>query len=408
MDITERLRRLRTAEEEHRHQAMLEEAESLAHVGSWCWDAASDSAVFSAEGCRIWGIPVDSPPHPIDRFMDRIEAEDRPVLEDAVRQAIAAQREFDVVVRTLRDGKTRLVRHRGWVTQREADKVVRLCGTIEDVTDRKATEEQGKQLHHMEELNEFKSQFIGMVAHDLNNVLTPMRLNLQLASDETAKGGTNRKPLDRLRGNLERLSGFLADLLDASRLQSGHLDLDMKAFDLAESVRQTVDALRPEAEERGLALVFDAPAKLAVTADRRRMEQVTTNLLSNAFKFTPRGGTVRVELKPTADGASLIVADTGPGVAAGDLERIFQPFTRLLNTPQGNHTGTGLGLYISRGIIEQHGGRIWCESQGEGKGASFCISLPLTAPAKGLRPESGGPQSRDASSGLDASAFGSL
>jgi signal transduction histidine kinase len=388
MDITERLDRLRSAEALHRRQAMLEEAEALAHVGSWEWDVAGDSAVVSAEGGRIWGISVDSPPHPIDQFIRRIEAEDRPIIEDAIQRAIDDGEEFDVVVRILRDGKTRLVRHRGRVTQRKDGKAVRLAGTIEDVTDRKAAEEQQRQLHHMEDLNEFKSQFIGMVAHDLNNVLTPMRLNLGLVEMQMAKpGGGGKVPLDRLKGNISRLSGFLADLLDASRLQSGHLDLDVQDFDLAASLRQTVEGMRPEAEDLGLHLAFAGPSSFPIAADQRRLEQVTTNLLSNAFKFTPRGGTVRVELKPTADGAGLIVADTGPGVAAGDLERIFQPFTRLLNTPQGNHTGTGLGLYICRGIIEQHGGRIWCESKGEGKGASFCVSLPLAAPGKVLRPE---------------------
>jgi signal transduction histidine kinase len=386
MDITERLGRLRSAEHLHRREAMLEEAEALSHVGSWEWDVAGDSAVVSAEGGRIWGISVDSPPHPIDQFIRRIDAEDRPIIEDAVQRAIEDGKEFDVVVRILRDGKTRLVRHRGWVTQRDGGKGVRLAGTLEDVTDRKAAEQQQRQLHHMEDLNEFKSQFIGMVAHDLNNVLTPMRINLGLVEMQMATPGGGKVPLDRLKANISRLSGFLADLLDASRLQSGHLDLDVQDFDLAASLRESVEAFRPEAEELGLHLAFAAPSSFPIAADRRRLEQVTTNLLSNAFKFTPKGGTVRMELKTTADGAGLIVTDTGPGVDADDLAKLFHPFTRLLKTPQGSHTGTGLGLYICRGIVEQHGGRIWCESRGEGKGASFCISLPLAAPEKALRP----------------------
>ncbi|HUR63882.1 MAG TPA: ATP-binding protein [Candidatus Thermoplasmatota archaeon] len=387
MDITERLERLRTAENLHRRQAMLEEAEALSHVGSWIWDVADDSAVMSAEGGRIWGIPVDSPPHPLGRFIARIDPEDRPLIEGAVRHAVEAGEDYDVVTRILRDGKARLVRHRGWVTQRKDGKAVRLAGTIEDVTDSKAAEQQLKQLHHMEDLNEFKSQFIGMVAHDLNNVLTPMHLNLGVADNEMAKLGGDRNSLDRLKSNLDRLSGFLGDLLDAARLQSGHLDLDVRPFNLAASLRRTVDALRPEAEGLGLHLALTAPPALPIMADQRRLEQVTTNLLSNAFKFTPKNGAVRVELKTTADGAGLIVTDTGPGVDAADLAKLFQPFTRLLTVPQGHHTGTGLGLYICRGIVEQHGGRIWCESKGEGKGASFCISLPLAAPEKALRPK---------------------
>ncbi|MEA3204371.1 MAG: hypothetical protein QOI63_2053 [Thermoplasmata archaeon] len=374
-DVTEKRA---AAEELKRRQTLLEEAEALAHVGSWSWDAVHDSAVLSAEGCRIWGIPIDAPPHPVGWFASRMEPEDWPVLRAAIDHAVQAGQEYEVVTRIPRDGQVRHVRHRGRVMEKDAaGRALRLTGTIEDITDRKAAEEQQRQLRHMEELNEFKSQFIAMVAHDLNNVLTPMRLNLKLA--EMATLGPSL-PLDRLKSGIQRLSGFLADLLDAARLQAGRLSLDAKPFDLAEGLRATLDALRPEAEAAGIQVTLEAPSTLPVTADRRRLEQVTTNLLSNALKFTPRGGRVAVRLRSTPAGASLTVEDTGPGIAPEDLAKLFQPFSRPLATPQGQHTGTGLGLYICRGIVEQHGGRIWCESGGAGKGACFGVFLPASAP----------------------------
>ncbi|MEA3142859.1 MAG: hypothetical protein QOG31_183 [Thermoplasmata archaeon] len=377
-DVTEK--RLAT-EELQRRQALLEEAEALAHVGSWAWDVPSDSAVLSAEGCRIWGIPTDAPSHPVPWFQSRMVPEDWPILKEAVQQAVVDGRDYDVVARVLRDGATRHVRHRGRIMERDkVGRALRLTGTIEDITDRKAAEEQQKRLRHMEELNEFKSQFLGMVAHDLNNVLTPMALNLKLAETQMAKLGGLTAPLDRMKSSIARLSGFLADLLDASRLQSGHLSLDAKPFDLADSLRAIVDSLRPEAEAAGIALTVAAPPALPVIADRRRLEQVTSNLLSNALKFTPRGGTVAVGLDAAGGEARLTVTDTGPGVAPEDLVKLFQPFTRLQATPQGKHTGTGLGLYICRGIVERHGGRIACESKGPGKGASFHVTLPLSPP----------------------------
>jgi PAS domain S-box-containing protein len=375
-DVTEKHA---AAKELQRRQALLEETEALAHVGSWSLDLAADRATLSAEGCRIWGAAPDSPPQTVAWFQARVEPADWPSIEEGLQQAIVDGKDYEVVARIRRDGDVRQVRIRGRVMERDmAGKVLRLAGTMEDITDRKAAEEQQKRLRHMEELNTYKSQFLGMVAHDLNNVLSPMTINLKLAETQMAQLGGSTTALDRLKASIGRLSGFLADLLDASRLQSGHLSLDAKPFDLADLVRSLVETLRPEAEAGGIRLVLVAPGSLPLVGDQRRLEQVAINLLSNALKFTPKGGVVSVELATTADVVSLTVADTGPGIAADDLARLFQPFSRLLATPQGKHTGTGLGLYICRGIAEQHRGRIWCESQGPGKGASFRLVLPVT------------------------------
>jgi PAS domain-containing protein len=143
-DVTEKRA---AAEELRRRQALLEEAEALAHVGSWTWDVPGDSAVLSAEGCRIWGIPTDSPPHPVSWFQPRMVPEDWSLLIEAVQRAVAEGQDYDVVARVLRDGETRHVRHRGRIMERDAaGKGLRLTGTIEDITDRKAAEEQQRLL----------------------------------------------------------------------------------------------------------------------------------------------------------------------------------------------------------------------------------------------------------------------
>ncbi|MHB8633504.1 MAG: sensor histidine kinase [Thermoplasmatota archaeon] len=332
--------------------------------------------------------------HPVAAFLENPKLWMECVHPDDRARAFAAQESAlrwgtaEYEYRAIRlDGSTRWALMRCWVGYGGDGTPARLEGLITDVTDKRAAEQERLALDqsHREQgrlaqQNEFKSRFLGMVAHDLSNVLTPIRANLKVAEMQVASLGGDKMPLERLKSGVTRLSGFLADLLDASRLQSGHLTLDAQPFNLAESLRETLDSVRPGAEAAGITLTLSSPASVPVTADRRRIEQVTTNLLSNALKFTPKGGSVVVTLTATGAGPCLTVTDTGLGVAADDLPKLFQPFSRLVATPQGKYTGTGLGLYICRGIIEQHAGRIWCESKGAGQGACFTVVLPQAAP----------------------------
>jgi signal transduction histidine kinase len=318
-------------------------------------------------------------------FADAVHPDDGPALQQALQRTLDRGEPFDVTVRVRTPQGERHTRQRGRVSARGGDgRPLRLVGTIEDVTERVEAERRKVELErtHAEarrlaELNEFKSRFLGMVAHDLNNVLTPMRINLRLVADEASKAGTDVPHLANLRSGVERLASFLADLLDASRLQSGQLALNRARFDLAGRLHALVDSLRAQAASQGIRLAIDSPVFLSVYGDAHRLDQVMANLLSNALKFTPRDGTVTVHMAVDGPDVHLTVRDTGAGVAKEDQAKLFQPFSRLGQAGQGKHTGTGLGLFISRGIVEQHGGRIGCESEGAGKGAVFRMQLPL-------------------------------
>jgi PAS domain S-box-containing protein len=381
-DITERLQ----AEEDLRRQhAALEEAQAIAHLGSWEWDPVADLATLSKEGWRIWDLEPGSA-RGNKEFLALVHPEDRPRFEAAIAAAVAEGKDYDCTVRTRTKAGEAHTRHRGRVSARDAaGRAIRLNGTVEDVTERAQAEARRLELEQvqkerrlLEEQNEFKSQFLNMVAHDLNNVLSPMRIYLKMVGDEAAqRGEPPSKPLLGLRGSIERIAGFLADLLDAARLQSGQILLATQRFDLALAVREAVETTRPQAESLGLALAADLPASLEVEADRRRIDQVLGNLLSNAMKFTPSGGTVRVRLAVGGDEVHLSVEDTGRGIAPENLGKLFQPFTRLGGAVQGAHTGTGLGLFICRGIAEAHGGRVAVESAGLGHGTTFRVALPL-------------------------------
>ena len=279
------------------------------------------------------------------------------------------------------NGSVRNVVVRAW-TAYQGGKPVRLEGIFTDVTDKREREKERVELEvsqqeasRLKQLDEFKTQFIGMVAHDLNNALSPLRIDVGTLRRELPAQADGRT-LQRMEANISRLAAFLGDLLDASRLQSGKLALNRQSIDLAAQVRTALEYAQPQAALRHVRVEAGVPESVVLDADARRMDQVITNLLSNALKFTPEGGVVRVGLEAGGGSVLLTIADSGVGIAPEDIPKLFQPFARLGTSPQGKHTGTGLGLFICRGIVEQHGGKIWCDSRGPGIGATFNVRLP--------------------------------
>jgi signal transduction histidine kinase len=175
-----------------------------------------------------------------------------------------------------------------------------------------------------------------------------------------------------------RLATLTEDLLDVSRLQQGVLPLRAQPTDLAALVGSVMARLQEQTTAHRLVSNFGAsPGPVPVDPDR--IEQVAENLLGNAIKYSPDGGEIRVTLASEAGGVVLGVRDAGIGLPQGVLERIFEPFGRAPNAVGRNIEGLGLGLYICRQIAEQHGGRLWAESEGEGRGTTLRLWLPTAA-----------------------------
>ncbi len=224
---------------------------------------------------------------------------------------------------------------------------------------------------------EARDEFVSIATHELKTPLSVLRGYAQLL--QTKKDGAlSRQALAAIDGQTRRLNDLVNDLLDVSRLRSGRLDLNPERFDLVELVREMVERfalLTPTGESSRVRLEVKE-AHLWGNWDRGRIEQVLTNLLSNALKYSPSGGEVLVEVGRRGNDALVSVRDQGIGIPAEQQARIFEPFGRASNARVKKIEGAGLGLHISKEIVERHGGRIWFTSE-EGRGSTFCFTLPL-------------------------------
>jgi signal transduction histidine kinase len=227
-------------------------------------------------------------------------------------------------------------------------------------------------------LDRMKVQFINTAAHELRTPLMPLRTQVHLMQHNPASppSTVQQKSLAVMKRNLDRLAVLVEDLLTVARSEAGRIDIQRAPIDLAALMAEADESFRTVARERGVVLDVPKHAAALVQADGRRIAQVLANLLSNALKFTPRAGHVAVELVDTGTDLRVTVTDTGAGIDAADLPRLFSPFVQVHDTAQVTDPGSGLGLYICKQFIDMHGGAIGVDSPGRGKGTTVWFTLP--------------------------------
>jgi PAS domain S-box-containing protein len=274
----------------------------------------------------------------------------------------------------------------------------RALAIIRDVTDRTLIadrlrvlrEEYTRELElrnrEIERADRRKTEFMAAMSHELRTPLHTVIGFSELLGEEV-KGPLNadqKRFVNHIQKDGEHLLALINEILDLSKIEAGKLVLNREVLELGSLIDDVLASLRPRAASKSLELSLHNPAPVNVDADRIRTRQILVNLLSNALKFTPAGGSVRVDVE-SADGfARVAVIDTGIGVPAAHHEAIFEKFHQIEPAMSAFREGTGLGLAITKRLVEAHGGRIWLESE-PGQGSRFTFTLPLPSLVQGDR-----------------------
>lgn len=242
-----------------------------------------------------------------------------------------------------------------------------------DITEKVEAERQ-RQLYteKLQELNKYKDEFMAMASHELKTPLTVIKANLQILDYKNA-AGENKKFISRTLASVEKLGDLITNLLDVSKIQSGKLELNLSVFDLNVLLSEIIENIQQTTSTHTIACNH-CGNKLMVNADKERIEQVIVNILTNAIKYSPAAGEVKVESYKENNQVVVSVTDSGIGIPQEDLENIFSRFFRVQGIA-ATFSGSGIGLYISSEIVKRHDGKMWVESELE-KGSTFYFSLP--------------------------------
>ena len=222
-----------------------------------------------------------------------------------------------------------------------------------------------------------KDDFVSTLSHELRTPLNAILGWIGVLKQQQQSPETLAKAIDVIDRNSRRQSQMVDDLLDVSRIMSGKLRLDVQRLDVASVIEEAVASAQPAADAKGVRLVKVLGSAAIVQGDPGRLQQVVWNLVSNAIKFTPRGGLVQVTLRKVNSHIHVQVSDSGQGIRADVLPHVFQRFRQGDASATRHHGGLGLGLAIVKNLVEMHGGSVEAASEGEGLGSVFTVRLPL-------------------------------
>lgn len=379
-DITQRrLAERESRYREERYRALVESSNDVV----WTWEPRSLGGKFDPalafwerltgqSGEQQLGLGWLEMVHPEDR--ERVEAEWEASMEQG--------RRFDAEYRVrASDGTWRHLSARCFPVF-EHNRVREWIGTMSDVTDRKQVEEDLRRAKaEAEAANNAKDEFLAVLSHELRTPLTPVLTAAQLMETDRSLSGDLQEFVRMIRRNVQLEVKLIDDLLDLTRISRGKLELHPTTIDLHEKLLHVVDICRCEAleKEQTLALEFDGQPWL-VHGDPARLQQILWNLLRNAIKFTPQRGAVTVRGEREGTTLRLWFHDTGIGIDPDDLPRIFKAFEQGGSDITRRFGGLGLGLTISRALVDLHGGTITAHSEGENRGSTFVLTLPLLTP----------------------------
>lgn len=375
----------------------LETALRAGSIATWSWDVEKDRVQVDEHGARLFGVShADAQGGPVAAYIAAIHPEDRDRVTAEIQNVLDNGDSYEIEYRIGHGKKVFWVIARGRVLRDSQGKLVQFPGVLVDITDRKLAqidlERRQKEASdalraaHDQALasSQAKDDFLAALSHELRTPLNPALLLASEASKNTDYPRGARADFEAVRKNIELEARLIDDLLDITRISSGKFVLYRALKDLHNILRDAADKVDPDIQEKKITLSWDLGARDSfIYGDPVRLQQVFWNVLKNAVKFTPVGGRIHVESHNATGGrhVSFQIHDSGIGMEAEEVGRIFEAFAQGRHAEgQGAHLfgGLGLGLAISKKIVEAHNGHISATSLGKGHGSTFVIELPNT------------------------------
>ena len=322
-----------------------------------------------------------------DRFYSILHPDDRERTRTAVDRAVFRHEPYDIQYRTVApDGRIRWIRAKGRAYYDAASAPTRFDGVTLDITEIKLAEARREETlaaeraarEEAERVSRMKDEFLATLSHELRTPLSAILGWSQVLKHGPFESEDAREGIEAIERNARAQTQLIEDLLDMSRIISGKIRLDVQRLVLADIVTAAVQTVRPSAEVKGVRLVTVLdPHAGPVAGDASRLQQIVWNLLTNAIKFTPRGGQVQVRLERVNSHLELSVSDTGEGIDPEFLPHVFERFRQADSSTTRKYGGLGLGLNIVKQLVELHGGTARAASPGRGRGSTFSLTLPL-------------------------------
>jgi PAS domain S-box-containing protein len=334
-----------------------------AEAGVFDTDLLTEKTFRSMKHSQIYGYRGNTQEWTLEKVREHMLPEDLVASNEAYLQSFYT----GVLNHSFRikraDGVTRWVNTTGKVVRDGYGRPVRIIGTVIDITDKKELEKQ-------------KDEFISTVSHELKTPVTSIKAYNQFLSRSLigAENSQNRKFLERMDNQIDRLQTLIIDLLDITRVEQNKLALRQEALQLDILLEEVVSELQMITSGHRLLIIKNTP--VAIISDKGRLTQVITNLITNAVKYSPSSDLVNIRLKKENGQAIFSIQDLGVGIPVEHQNAIFERFHQLGQENAQAGLNLGLGLYISKEIVQMAGGNLWCESE-PGKGSTFYFSLPL-------------------------------
>ncbi len=375
-------------------QTRLEATLAAGEVATWTWDVAADRVVADRNLARMFAVSdADARGGPIASYLRAIHPDDRAPTEQLIRGAIESGQPYEARYRVRgAGGEYRTVVARGKAEYGPGGAPTRLPGVVVDVSQQEKAEQALRRLAaDLSEAGRQKDEFLATLAHELRNPLAPIRNGLQvirLSPDRATRAGA----LEMMERQLGQLVRLVDDLLDVTRVTTGKVTLRPERVTVRSLLAAAVEANRPLVEQAGHELAVRLPERpVVVDADPTRLTQVFTNLLNNAAKYTPAGGRIEASVAREGGEAVVRVADSGVGIPAELLPKVFDMFVQVGQSLDRSQGGLGIGLTLVRKLVEMHGGTVAAESPGEGRGSTFVVRLPAAEESPNAPPRDAPP-----------------